>query len=559
MADLQMRIEAHALANALKYEGKAQAGNVLPKIIGEFPETKQDVRSLKARIEEIVSRVNALPLDAQRARLEEIGADLLEKKAVKEKDLPPLPNAVQGKVVTRIPPEPSKYNHLGHAMSFLINYIYAQRYEGKAVLRFEDTNPEKVTQEYVDAMIEDITGYLGITPSEIRYVADDMEALLGYATRLVEMGEAYMCFCDRESMQQLRQEGTQCSCRAKSAAEHLSAWDQFRAGKYVRGECVLRLKGDMQSQNMVMRDPALWRAMDAPHYRLGKKYPIWPLYDFYNPIEDALCGVTHILRSNEFEPRIELQTRIKQLLGLPEQHVLQYGRINITGATTQGREIREAIASGTYIGWDDPRLVTLRALRRRGIRKEAYYELVRKLGLSPYPVSLDFTMLAAANRQLIEPVAHRFSFVADPVEVVVDGVPEHEVELNLHPESRKGGRVLRSSGRYWISPADAERIKGKTVRLMGDLTFKEEGGKGAFLTMEMGKAKQDVVINWLPADEEQTLPVEIMMPDATIVAGRAERTIAQLKVDDVVQFERFGFCRLDAVDGHLRRFWYTHN
>ena len=562
MTKLKERIEAHTLANAIKYDGKANPNNVLPKIIAEFPETKQDIAKLKEQIEETVATINNFSLEEQKQRIAILAPELLEKKQVKEKNLPPLPNAVDGSVVTRIPPEPSKYNHLGHAMSFLINAIYAERYHGRTVLRFEDTNPEKVNEEFVESMLYDIQEYLGIKPGAIRFVADDMEQLYAYAEHLITAGGAYMCFCDRERMQQYRQECIACACRDNTTAHHIAEWQKFKDGKYMNGECILRFKGDMQSQNTVLRDPVLYRAVKTPHYRLGDKYKVWPMYDFYNPIEDSLCEITHILRSNEFELRVPLHQQIKKFLGLSDQHVLQYGRINITGATTQGREIRALIETGEYIGWDDPRLVTLKALKRRGIKKEAYYELVKTLGLSPYQINLDFTMLAAANRKFIEN-ANRYSFIHDPVQITISGVSEEkrEVILNLHPE-RKGGRPLTTTNKILVSPEDNAQFMQKRVRLMGNLTFEEKNNEHLFLHYEQTKGGYDMIINWLPAEHDQIVSVEIMMPDATIQKGYAEKNIASVNVDDIIQFERFGFCRLDAIektnDNIVYKFWYTH-
>lgn len=549
---IHTRIRAHALANAVKFKGKANPKNVLPKILGEFPEQKNRVKELLEEIEKVVEKVNEQTPQEQLSELEQLAPELLEKKPVKEKDLPPLPHAEDGKVVTRLPPEPSKYNHLGHALSFLINAIYAQRYHGKVILRFEDTNPEKVNQEYVDAMLQDILDYLGILVEDVRFVSDDMDQLASFATQLVELGEVYMCFCPREQMSKYREEGIECPCREKPKHEHLHEWQKFQHGAYMKGEAVLRLKGDMQSQNTVMRDPVLYRAVPVPHFRLGTKYKVWPLYDFYNPIEDSLCGVTHILRSNEFELRVPVHQKIKQALGLTDQHVVQYGRLNIAGATTSGREIRELVESGQYIGWDDPRLVTLKALKRRGIKREAYYELVKTLGLSPHPVTLDFSMLAAANRKFIEH-SDRYSFVSDPQEITIEGTASKHIELDLHPD-RKGGRPIVAHSKFLISTDDFAALK-KNVRLMGLLTFEQKDGSYHLVGYEQKKG-HDMIINWLPA--EHTVACEVLMPDATVKKGRAEHNITKLNVGDIIQFERFGFCRLDTVEDGTYKFWYTH-
>jgi glutamyl-tRNA synthetase len=546
---LELRIEAHALANAMKF-GKANASSVLPKIIAEFPETKADIPALKAQIEGIVACINEMPAAQQKPRLEEIAPELLEKKEHKQKELPPLPNAKEGHVVTRLPPEPSKYLHLGHALSFVINATYAERYKGKVVLRFEDTNPEKENQEFVDAIIEDITEYLRIPLAATRFVSDDMEELYSYARKLIEADGAYMCFCDQETMRKGREEMTECACRKNPTPLHLTAWEEFIAGKHQKGESVLRFKGDMSSQNTVMRDPVLFRMVTTPHYRQGSKYKVWPTYDFYNPVEDVLCGVTHILRSNEFDLRVELQQIIKQKLGLPEQEVLQYGRLNISGAVTQGRQIRELISTGGYLGWDDPRLATLKGLRRRGIQREAYFELVKTLGLSPHPVTLDFTMLAATNRKLIENV-DRYSFIPDPVRITVEGAEERHIELDLHPD-RKGGRTHKVSNHYFVSREDAEKFDHHRVRLMGNLTLQDS----KLLQYDQVKGGHDMIINWLPVDGN--VNVEVMMPDATVKQGLGEHTLQRLKVNDIIQFERFGFVRLDAIEGDTYKFWFTH-
>jgi glutamyl-tRNA synthetase len=351
-------------------------------------------------------------------------------------------------------------------------------------------------------------------------------------------------------MGRLREEGQNCECRSHDLNEQLQAWTEFIDGKFKPGEAILRFKGNMQSQNTVMRDPVLWRAVDTPHFRVGSTYKVWPTYDFYSPIEEALCGVTHVLRSNEFELRVELQEAIKRLLKLPNQEVLQYGRFNIAGATTQGREIREGIEKGQYLGWDDPRLVTLKALKRRGIKREAYYELIKSLGLSPYPISLDFTMIAAANRKLLEHV-DRYAFVADPVEVVVEGDTERHLELDIHPD-RKGGRPMRITGKYLVSNEDHAQFGSKRIRLMSNLTFQD----GKLLQYDSVKGGHDIIVHWLPADN--VVPVEVMMPDATVKKGVAEHTITRLKVDDVIQFERFGFARFDRLENGVYHFWYTH-
>ncbi len=553
--ELKVRVEAHALLNAVRY-GRAITGKVIPKILGEFPEAKQKMKETMPLVDEIVKKVNLMGDSERISRLQKIAPDLLEKPEKKKRELPELEHAIQGKVVTRLPPEPSKYNHLGHALTFIINAIYARRYEGKLVLRFEDANPDKVNQEFVDEMLKDITEYLGIQPDETRFVSDDMEQLIQYAEQLVKQGDAFMCFCTRESISENRRLHKECACRNSSKENNMEEWHNFVNGKYMNGEATLRFKGDMNSKNSVLLDPVLWRAVNTPHFKKGGAYKIWPLYDFYSGIEEHLCGVTHVIRSNEFDLRVELQNLIQEKLSLTKPKNFHYGRFNITGATTKGREIREGIEKGEFIGWDDPRLVTLRALKRRGIRRDAYWKLVEELGLSPYPVKLDFSMLAAKNREIIDPIAHRYSFIEEPIRLHISGVEKHLVTQHLHPDKKDGGRQLISEGEYWIRASDAKMFKesGK-IRLKDDLTFEQRDGKHIFLSREPG-AK--FIINWLPA--ENNLPCKIRMPDGTLKEGLGEKGIQDLKVDDIVQFERFGFCRLDRVTKEgVFEFWFTHD
>lgn len=557
MDPIAERIEAHALMNAIRY-GEALTGKVIPKILGEFPEARTNVASLKAKIDETVLRVNAMSETERQKRIEEIAPDLLEKPKPKKKELPDLPNAQYGRVVTRLPPEPSKYNHLGHALTFIINAIYARKYGGRLVLRFEDANPDKVSQEFVDAMRFDIEEYLGIMPDKTLFVSDHMGQLIAYAETLISKGGAYLCFCPRDEMSAKRRAGEGCGCRDVPVEKNLAEWKKFKAGEYGKGETVLRYKGEMDSKNTVLRDPVLWRAIDTPHFRLGSKYSVWPLYDFYSPVEEHLCGVTHIIRSNEFDLRVELHRRIQETLGLAKPEVFHYGRFNIRGATTKGREIRDLIESGAYRGWDDPRLVTLQALRRRGIQKDAYWRLVEDLGLSPYPVSLDFSMLAAKNREIVDPIASRYSFIEDPVEITIEGVPEHSVELDLHPDRKDGGRPMRSAGSYLVRRSDhAGFEESRYYRLKGDLTFKKEDGRLVFVTQEYLKEHNTRNINWLPAEE--TVPARVLMPDGQWKEGLAERNIGLLDPGAIVQLERFGFCRFDGLGGESFEFWYAHD
>jgi glutamyl-tRNA synthetase len=548
MKELSKEALAYALKNAIEF-GKADVGRVLPKLF-QHGLLKEEIKKIMPMLNEVIKKVNKMKNEEREREFEGVKG-LVKEHEEKEKGLPEIDVKELDAVITRMAPEPSKYNHLGHALTFLLNYLYAQKYNGKCLLRFEDTNPEKAKKEYVDAMKEDVLDYLGIKADSVRFVSNDMKLLYDYAEKLVKSKNAYVCFCDRDKMQKLRHEGKECECREFPLKVQVQRWKEFLKGKYKEGEATLRIKGDMQSLNHVMRDSVIFRRIDAEHYKYGKRYKIWPMYDFYNPIEDSLMGVTLILRTNEFDMRVELQDHIKKLLSLKKQKIVQYGRINVIDFTTQGREIRELVEKGELIGWDDPRLITLRALKRRGIVKEAIYELTNSVGLTKHPVNLDFDMIAAINRKIIDPIADRYSFVSDAVKLdIMDQPVIKKVEIPIHPNKSIMKKV--KVGDIFISKEDYNNFKGKEIRLLHLYNIKLADKNKATCTSIDNKDIQK--INWV-SDGVET---RILMSDGTWKSGIAEKNITKLRVGAIIQFERFGFCRFDGKKKGVYEFWFAH-
>jgi len=532
-------IKKHALLNAVEYNGKANAQSVLGKVLAENPELKKDMAAIGKETAKIVKEINSWPLEKQKKELEKFGK--IEKPKKEEREgLPPLPNAEMGKVVTRLPPEPSKYNHIGHALSFLINYLYAKMYKGRCILRFEDTNPEKVRKEYVDAMKEDVLDYLEIKPDKTVFTSNDMPKMYEYAEKIIADGKAYICTCTRDKMQYLRHKGVECECRNRSIEENTKLWKDMLGKKFKEGEAVLRLKIDMQALNQVMRDPVIFRITYAEHFLQKKKYCVWPLYDFQNAVEEELCGITHVLRSAEFgEMRIELQNYIKDLLGFRKQTVIQYGRFEVEGAITQGREIRKLIEEGRIKGWDDPRLVTLKALKKRGIAKETYYKIAEKLGLNPTNAKIQWHMIAAENRKIIDPISPRFFFVGEPIEILLDKVPKRTVKAPLLP-GKKIYRKIPITKKIFVDKIDFVQYKRKEVRLMHFCNIILD--KKAKLTSI--KLKDVPKIHWVSS---KNVKIRLVMPDAKEIDGLAEPDISKVKPNQTVQFERLGFARCDKT------------
>jgi len=559
---MEESIRKYALENAIKFNGKANPGAIIGKLIQEDPKVKQNMKEISQKVNQIVKEINKIPLDKQKQEFLKLNPDYEEKqkqdkkqRQKQRKELPELRNAVKGKVITRISPEPSKYNHLGHAVSFLLNYMYAIKYKSKCVLRFEDTNPEKSTQEYVDAMKQDVLEYLNIKTDKTVFVSDHIDKYYEFAEKLIKEGNAYTCSCESKDISKNRRDMNDCPCRGKTSKDTLKDWEDMKKGKFKENDLTLRLKISMQHKNAVMRDPVIFRLAYQEHYKQKNKYKVWPMYDFENAIEEGLMKITHVLRSNEFQSRIELQDYIRDLFNLPNPEVKQYARFNVTGAVTKGREIREMIESGKYIGWDDPRLVTLRALKRRGIIKESFYELSKVIGMSKTTSNLDFSVIASINRKLLDEKASRYFFIADPKKITIQNAPEQELELDLHPHNKKGGRRFKVKDTFYLSKKDLETIKeGDLVRLMSCLNFTKKHEKFIFHSLDLEEYKKygKKIIHWLP---KNTTKVEILMPDCKLQKGIAEESIKNIKTDEVIQFERFGFCKLDKENS----FWYTHD
>ncbi len=554
MKDLSNEIRAYALKNAIEH-GKADTGRILPKLFQHGLE-KSEIKEAMPVISKIVGEVNKLSKAEKEKEFEEYKGFAKEREE-KEEGLPELEGAVMGKVITRLAPEPSKYNHIGHALVFLIQYLYAKKYGGKCILRFDDTNPEKSTLEYYKAMKEDLY-WLGIRWDSEKLASEDMPRMYQLIQQLIEQEDAFVCSCGQDEMRSLREKMKECKCRKKEKDENLKEWEMMLDRKFKEGERTIRLKGDMKSNNGVMRDPVIARISYATHFKQGEKYCVWPMYDFENPVEDSLDGVTHVIRSKEFELRAELHDTILKLLKLPVPHIREIGRYQITGAETQGRVIREMIEKKQINGWDDPRLVTVKALRRRGFVPEMFQELAQTVGLSKSSGHIDPTVLAAVNRKIIDPKAERHSFVADPVEIEIVGAPEmKEVEVPVHPDRPNEKRKVKIGKEFFISKEDFENLKGKEARLLHLYNVKlgSKVVKGKVEAEFIGEEVRDMPkINWVSFG----IKARVLMPDGKWQEGMADESVWDIKPGETIQFERFGFVRYDGTNGHVYEFWFGH-
>jgi glutamyl-tRNA synthetase len=551
MKEIEKEILKNTLLNAVQHNGKAEIQAVLGKILGEKPEFRNKIKELISDIKKIVTEVNSWNKEKQENEMKKLGVTI-EKKVEEKRELPELPGAQMGKVITAFPPEPSKYPHIGHAKAALINYLYAKKYKGKFFLRFEDTNPELAKKEYYDAILDGLK-WLDIKWDKLEYVSDKIEDFYDAAEKLIKEGKAYVCVCPQEEIKKNRRFMKECKCRKNSKSENFELWKKMFK-EFKEGEASVRLKISMSHTNAAMRDPIIMRIIDKPHVRIGEKYRIWPMYDFATSLMDAWEGVTHRIRSKEFEMRRELQQFIQKTLGFKPTQITEMARFNMEGVPSSGREIREMINKGELIGWDDPRLTTLMALKRRGFMPEAIKEFLLSTGVTKVESTLTWGAFESFNRSIIDSKCNRYFCVFNPVEIKVRDSPEiKEVKVHLHPDFPERGsrKIPVNLDKILISKEDFDKFKGREVRLIGLFNIKPDKQSqftSKEVIMEMSK------IQWV---SDVNAKVRIVMNDGNIKEGIAEPEIKKLKIDDRIQFVRFGFCRLDRVKPEFT-FYFTH-
>lgn len=566
MADLKDSIRKWTLKNASDYK-LAIPNRIIGRVIGEVPEAKGDMKGTMALINEEAKRVNSMALEQV---AEELKQFTFEEKKEEEKKLE-LPNAVMGRVVTRFPPEPSGYPHIGHAKAAFLDYEAAKAYGGYMRLRFDDTNPEKEKQEFVDAIIDGLN-WLGVKwEKEITYTSDYMERFYEYADEMILKHKAYVCTCTSEQIKEGRQNGKECFCRTKMAEDNMIEFRKMIAGKFDEGEAILRFRGNMKAENTAMRDPTLFRMLKTEHYRQRDKYKCWPSYDFVAPILDSAEGITHAMRTKEYELRDELYYAVLKTLDLRAPIMIPFSRLSIAGAPVSKRLITPLIAEGKVSGYDDPRLPTLAALRRRGIKPEAIRAFVLQFGLSKVESEPGWAKLLNENKKLIDPMAPRRFFAANPVQVQIEKFPPRIIELKNHPQKAEmGTRQLVVQSPVWIPGRDADLLSvGETFRLkdMCNVVVKEKAPGMIICEYVSDEGQVEKKMQWVPdnakVDAELMIVGDLLVdekynPDSMkIVQGYVEKACEQMSVGDIVQFERFAFVRLDGKEEGKLKFILT--
>ena len=337
------------------------------------------------------------------------------------------------KVATRFPPEPNGYLHIGHAKSILLNYGLAKKYNGTFNLRFDDTNPTKEKTEFVDSIVKDVEWLGAQYDGEIKFASDYFEDMYEAAVKLIKKGKAYVCDLTAEQIKEYRgtltEPGKNSPYRDRSIEENLDLFERMKNGEFEDGSKVLRAKIDMASPNINMRDPIIYRIARMTHHNTGNQWCIYPMYDFAHPIEDAIEHITHSICTLEFEDHRPLYDWVVQELEYPEPpKQIEFAKLYLTNVVTGKRYIKRLVDQGIVDGWDDPRLVTIAALRRRGFTPESLKNFMDLVGVAKSNSSVDYAMLEYCIRDDLKPKAPRVMAVLDPIKLVIDNYPEDQVE-----------------------------------------------------------------------------------------------------------------------------------
>ena len=556
--ELNNIIRKLALQNAFEHGGNTRDKIILSKLLGIRPELRGSMKEVAPQVSDIVSSINAMSITEQETEIAKCFPDILlpKEKTVKQDAFPELADAKHGMVVTRFPPEPNGYPHIGHAKAAIINTEYAKMYGGKCILRMDDTNPEVERMEY-HAAIKVGLEWLGVKFEEIKNTSDDMELFYEKGLELVQSGDAYVCTCKRDTVSKNRREKKACKCSMADIDKNIKGWEKMFE-KFKPGEAIVRFRGDISSENAVMRDPVLFRIIDEKHYTLGEKYRVWPSYDFAVAIEDSIDGITHAFRSKEFELREELTISILDKLDMRKPNQGFFSRLEFKGMPISKRILKPLIEEGKVSWYDDPRLPTLEALKRRGIKPEAIKKFIISLGMTKANTLAPFDALEAFNRGMVDGSSVRLFMVREPKKITIKNIPFTSVDIPNHPIEDMGNRKIDLDGNFFIDGADAVKlVSGSRIRFMGLgdvlVTSVEPNLEGEYI---QGEASGLQKIQWVPEKTSHKIMIQIPGPlfvdekfnedSLEEVKAFVEPHYMQLNDGDEIQFVRFGYCKKDS-------------
>jgi len=569
-AEVLLLARKYALFNALKYAKPPAAGPVMGRLMGSHPELRSHAKKVTKLIARVVGEVSKTDFTHWESELTIIAPELLEELGEKrepEKGLPPLRGADSG-VTMRFAPNPNGPPTLGSARGIIVNSEYARTYQGRFILRFDDTDPKTKTPlpDAYTWYLEDCR-WLGAEPDEVILASDRIQIYYDHAGELIEKDGGYVCFCSQARFKEYKDKGKPCPHREQSIGETLDHWREMLGGALEAGSSVLRVKTDMGHSDPAIRDWVAFRIVDTPHPRpeIDSKYRVWPLLDFESAVEDHLLKITHIIRGKDLIDSEHRQQYIYKYFNWDYPRTLHWGRVKIHEfGRLSTSEIGTAIKSGKYTGWDDPRLPTIRSLRRRGIQPEALRRFFTELGVNETDIGLSMENIYSENRKMIDKIAKRHFFTPAPVRVIIKDAPPTTAKPLLHPPDKKRGhRNIPVKNEVLISHEDAKKLKNNELLRLKDLyniKITKITKKPKMIEAEYENSKIDIIrekngriIHWTPPDG---IKVEVLTPKGK-ENGIGEHEIVE-SIGQVVQFERYGFVRIDSIKNGMVTAYLAH-
>jgi len=548
MKDLTKEIFAYSLQNALEF-GKADVSRILPKLFQHGLE-RGEIEKIMPIIQEAVKSVNG---KSEAVRIDEFEKlkELVKKREYAEKELPELPG-IEGikKPLFRVAPFPSGALHLGNAKTFLLNALYAEKYSGEIILVMDDTigSVEKPLAEEGYKLIEDAFKWLGIKYKKIVYKSDRLKIYYKYGEELIEKNKAYVCHCDIETLRANRKNAVECGCRQFPPGIQLARWKEMFDAK--EGSSTLRIKTEMTHKNPAFRDRVLFKISDRKHPRVGNKYRVWPSLEMSWAVDDHELGITHIIRGSDLMMETEMEKYMWDIFKWDYSETIHTGKIAIAGVTIAKSKAQKEVLSGEFVGWDDPRTWSIQSLERRGIKASSIRKFVEEIGLNKQDITVPIEALYAINRRALDEDASRYSFVEAPRKLNVENeMSVEEIEVPIHPHKDEMRKVGIGKD-IFISEEDWEKYKGKEIRLLHLFNVNLDD-KTKVTSVDNKKIPK---INWV----SENVQTEIFMPSGETVFGLAESSIKELKVGEMIQFERFGFVRYDGKKNETYNFWFAH-
>ncbi len=555
-------VRKYSLQNAIEYDGEGKTGSVLGRVLGERSDLRTHAKNLMALISQEVERANSLAkkngLEVIRSELEGIDPEALHREKHKKKEgLRDLPGDTK-KVVLRFAPNPNGPLSIGHSRGVVINSSYAKKYNGTIVLRFDDTDT-KVKPPLVEAyswIEEDFEWLSGRAADIVIRASERMPVYLNQAKKMISDGHGYVCRCEAEDFREFREAKTDCPCRGKRISKSLEEWASMNSGEIMEGGAVVRVKTSMDMPNPALRDWPALRIQHSPHPLVGSKYKVWPLLDFQSAIEDHEQGVTHIIRGKDLMDSTRKQKLLYDHFGWTYPETLYWGRVKVHefgGFSTSG--MSSSIENGEFSGWDDPRLPTLKALRRRGFEPQSIISLWSEIGLTQKDISISMQTLEAFNSKNIDGICERRFFVCNPIPIEIQNEDSpSEAKIPRHPEGAITGVRKWDVGKS-IFIQEEDFIEGK-LRLK-DFVDIEITGSNA----EVGREKRSderPIIHWLP--ENISRVAKMFVPEGgKLIEFKGVIEDFELNVGDVYQFERFGFAKIERITNEAVELVWLHN